>query len=530
MNLLQLGKIGDIISALGMLPTDQSNQVIVARDFASVLDGVSHVKQVVYDGHFSDLKGAIKWSKPRNNPLTVTQIYGKDFPIQKRTPSFQLDQWQRAGMQGEFLKRCPVFNRRDVSREASLLNGHSKEKFVLIATHSDSSPFAHANELVKLTTDIAQDRGIKVVHLAQYKAAKFYDLLALYDKAQLLVTVETAHVHLAKASRVPTIVMAADKPTRWHGSAWHPSMAMHCRYGDFDFRQLEIARTIRRCLEKTPLLQSSVIKTSGFGYNPSAIDYEGERLMAYRRHGNDWRTLIYITDGSHDWPVHFTSQNPELSYEDGHLFIHRGKLWISWVAARAETNVWKSVVCYGQLERTGDAWQVKQHIQPKHGSNNWQALEKNWCFFENDKQLFAIYQCNHKQTVLEILDDTVKMVHESPFPQWLWGDARGGCMVPWKGNLLRIFHSHSSAVDRTAWVYYIGAAIMEPFPPFKTIKVSSLPVISGDEGWQHDCRHWKGNVVFPGSVRVTENIAEIHYGRNDCECRSAIFNEKDLHL
>jgi GT2 family glycosyltransferase len=234
-----LGKSGDILSVLPILQhefkeTGQKPFLMVAKEYAPLLDGVSFVQPVIFDGHFSDLRPAIKQAKNQFSEVIVPQIYGKDFPIEKKTPSFQLEQWHRAGCLEHFGDWPLTFDLRDKAREAALLIKHHEygKPFILLADYSESSPFPHKEELAKLLKENFGQTH-QIIRLSEVRAERLYDVLGLYDNAVALVTIETAHLHLSAASFVPTFVLATDKPSMWHGSWKQDRFAFYMRYGEW---------------------------------------------------------------------------------------------------------------------------------------------------------------------------------------------------------------------------------------------------------------------------------------------------------
>ena len=228
---LQLGKIGDVLSILPILhheflTTGVKPTIVIGREYASILEGVSYVEQCIWKGDIGDLAGAILFAKKRFSDVIVLQTHANNMPIQHRTPSFQLDQWQRAGCVEHFEEWPLVFDRREITREPVSL---SPMPYILFADHSQSSPFPQKEELSAMLK--AEFPNHQIFRLSEIRVDRFYDLLGLFDRAAALVTVETAHIHLSKASPVPTFVLAADG---WRGSALHPKFRFYLRYKDWE--------------------------------------------------------------------------------------------------------------------------------------------------------------------------------------------------------------------------------------------------------------------------------------------------------
>ena len=109
------------------------------------------------------MKEAIRFGKQRFDSVTTLQCHCRDFQIQHRTPSFQLDQWLRAGCVEQFGKLPLVFDNRSQLQERILRDNTVKrgEKFILIADHSESSPFDKIDELVEVLYDLTEGERFK---------------------------------------------------------------------------------------------------------------------------------------------------------------------------------------------------------------------------------------------------------------------------------------------------------------------------------------------------------------------------------
>ena len=530
-----LGKVGDVLSILPILHHEfkrngHKPKLLISRDYASVLDGVSYVQPVIFSGHFSDLGGAIRTIKSQGGEAIPLQVYGRDFPFQKRTPSFQLDQWLRGDAVQHFLDWPLVIDRRNRNRERDLIKSVTgKQPYLLFADFSESSPFAEKEALATALRTVLKD-SYQLIRLSEVRAQAIHDLIGLYNQAVALVTIETAHLHLSRGSLVPVIALTTDLPSRWNGSAWHPRFSFHCRYGDYKRREPELIASLGRILGRQREIETEQVKTEfANGYQPTII--EGSDLMIYRYHPErGWKTKLALFDGQKTWPIRLPDTYDNCSQEDARLFWFDGKLHISLVLSRHDGH-WACVVAYGPLVKDGGGWGVPGLIAPHYARNDWGNMEKNWLFFEHDRRLMCIYSNEPDQQVIEF-DHKGKVINllRSPSLTWAFGPIRGGCIVPHGTHLLRFFHSHTTSGPRGGWIYSIGAALLEPKPPFKMVAISKSPIISGNEKWTPDCFHWKANVVFPAGMMREGSGWKLAYGRNDCECCFAHLTEKDLNL
>ena len=507
----QLGKTGDVISILGILyheflATGQKQILVIGREFSEVLEGVSYVEPVIWKGEAGDLAGAILFAKKRFSQVTVLQTWANNMPIQQITPSFQLDQWSRAGFADRFFDYPTVFDRRDTETKVLDMNG---KPYILFGDHSRSSPFLYKEELAAMLK--AEFPKHEIVRLSEHRMPHICDFLPLFDGAAALVTVETAHVHLSKASTVPTFVLAADG---WRGSAWHPKFKLHMRYAAWKRRKDKLIDSVRRAVNGEP----EPFQVNKFGtdfpdaYNPSILEFEGRTVTIYRYHDrNDWRTALACDDG---YGEEFRLVSPlpkEYSLEDARLFELGGNIHAAYVASTVVDREWRSYVAYGEI-RDGHLG----HVQVQYNGNDFRGMTKNWVPFVHDDVLHLLYGIKgNDQIVLRVDGNRVQAEYNSPGPTWAWGQIRGGAIVPHEGKLLRFFHSRVG--EHAAGKYFIGASLMDASPPFKTEAVSSKPVIEGDERWTADCPHWKANCALPFGAIKRDGKFLLSYGRNDCE-------------
>jgi predicted GH43/DUF377 family glycosyl hydrolase len=238
---------------------------------------------------------------------------------------------------------------------------------------------------------------------------------------------------------------------------------------------------------------------------------------------------LNLIDGKGDeHAIRFDEKFQDHSIEDGRLFLLNGKLMLSYVVAMATAGQLRCVVGYGELVREG-GWRLARHYQPRYGQNDFSSRQKNWVPFEHKGALHFLYASSPEQAVLRVEGDSVVQVLKSKGAEWPYGEIRGGCILRLDGKLLRFFHSHTVVGPRESWIYRVGAAWLSPEPPFETVKVCTLPVLTGNEKWTQ-CKHWKANVVFPGGAVEVEGGWKLACGLNDCESALATIQLKDLNL
>lgn len=284
-----------------------------------------------------------------------------------------------------------------------------------------------------------------------------------------------------------------------------------------------------------------------FGYNPCLIHHAGKRLMAYRWHGGgtlaSWLAIAELDadfNPVENSRIYVLGVAEHLSIDDPRLFVFQGDLYCSYVVSTWPEHPPKCVVRYGRLIKQGDVWKIEQSFQPAYGHNDNTALEKNWVPFQYDNRLFFIYDNQPEQVVIEVVGDRVVSEYKSPTPHWFWGKLHGGTTPLRDGagnDMLRFFHTRmDNEIPPTRWRYRIGAALMEPEPPFAITAISDKPIITGSEDddlsamHRASCIHHKKSVVFPMGALVDNGTFLLSLGINDCECAIARLQADDLHL
>lgn len=158
-------------------------------------------------------------------------------------------------------------------------------------------------------------------------------------------------------------------------------------------------------------------------------------------------------------------------------------------------------------------------------------MEKNWCFFEDDDNMFCVHRTGREYTILQIQGPTVINEYKTAPPFWPYGQIRGGCIVPYQDKLLRFFHSRlENGTDAIESRYFIGALVMNRRPPFAVTAISKRPLLYGSESPNCGKYPYKARVVFPGGAVPFGNDWLLAVGVNDSACAVVKVTERDLNL
>lgn len=212
---VMLGRNGDIINLLPVIKIVSERyrrpDVIVAREFLPLFDGVSYANPVVMAEKEEDLGNALIKAKREYEIVLNCQVWGKGFQGLKTVGSYNMESWKLAGMLHRFEDQGlrPVFDRRDQAREAALIASISdtgKPWLLVNLTSGKSSPCKSCGSLMPSIIDRFGGK-FQIVDLALIRAERLYDCIALYEKASAMCCIDTAHLHLVAATDLPTVAL-----------------------------------------------------------------------------------------------------------------------------------------------------------------------------------------------------------------------------------------------------------------------------------------------------------------------------------
>jgi hypothetical protein len=246
-----LGRYGDVCAFLPVLKneyeeTGEKPKLIISRDYADILDGVSYVEPIVYYGQFEDITGALKFAKGLGKDVVtsqvvgipdvvVSQVYGDAHAPKIICDSFQQDSFRLAGKLELWPKQPKlVFDKRDKKREARLVKGIPKDKpWIVVSSGGNSSPFPYNELLWEVLNHSVPE--FHVVDLSKIKAEKFFDLLGVMEhpNTTAMILTDSGPLHLSYATEKPVHAIVTDSPSLWHGSAYRPFYASYTRYKNF---------------------------------------------------------------------------------------------------------------------------------------------------------------------------------------------------------------------------------------------------------------------------------------------------------
>lgn len=241
---LLLGRLGDLVTLLPVLKqeadkTQAPTKLVVAKAYAHLLDGVSYVEPLVFEGDFFEAPQAKAWASRRLSgyDLVDCSVYGRLVNPSHDMSSFNREIWRLSKTDLNFDTARPLFDRRDPAREQALIENvlplsayHTP--FILFSGKGTSSPFAQGAEYLQAVAKHLPDSHV-LVDISNVQASRPYDLLALYERAAGIIATDSFPLHLAQATpELPVLALLCDGPTPWHRSAARPNHVVRRLYGD----------------------------------------------------------------------------------------------------------------------------------------------------------------------------------------------------------------------------------------------------------------------------------------------------------
>lgn len=222
--IVELGRYGDIVNILPLLKLIHDNyampHLVVAREFESVFDGISYAKPYVLPLKNEDLKQAIDIAK-RDFPIVLnTQIWGKGHTQIRETTAYNVESWRMGGILHRFDDPAlrPVFDKRSPEREKALLDSipSTGKPFLLVnLSHAVSSPCPTCSGLLAGIVERWQGQ-FDIVDLSKVRAQRFFDMIALFERAAAVVSIDTLWLHLAGATNCEVVALV--NPAKWAGT------------------------------------------------------------------------------------------------------------------------------------------------------------------------------------------------------------------------------------------------------------------------------------------------------------------------
>lgn len=276
-DVVSLRRAGDIIILLPLLrmlslKNQRPVRLVVHKDFVDLLDGVSYIDPVAWDGDWEDPITAAKHFNARN-----AQVFGKGLRPDTMRHNFAKLAWAQLGF--KWNRYTPlVFDRRNLDREADLAAKvfQTDKPKILVKLEGHSSPFGERSFVAeRLKMDFGQQA--ELVWLDSIRAERVYDLLGLMDRAACMVTMDTVTLWLSHASKCPSIQFVNNGS--FGASPVRGNCLLRTAYSTVPSRWNEIREIIHSTLH-SPINNDMVLVFSDF--TPSDPDTKRRQDAAYR--------------------------------------------------------------------------------------------------------------------------------------------------------------------------------------------------------------------------------------------------------
>lgn len=229
--IVQTGKTGDILNCLPVAKHYSEIEgkpvyFVVSREFASVLDGVSYVRPHVVDFTVHELNRTMQYANQTFARVIKTQIYGHSHKQSTLCASWPQESWRQGRCLDHFHDPAwkLTFDRRDPVRENALcakLFKTSKPKLITNFTSAQSVPFPNGQTVLAAVSQEFRSK-YEVIDIGKVRAERIYDLVGVYEKADVICSIDTSTMHLAAAVDVPLVALVS--PSGWLG----PQLRYNC--------------------------------------------------------------------------------------------------------------------------------------------------------------------------------------------------------------------------------------------------------------------------------------------------------------
>ena len=262
--IVQLGRYGDIANmlpvALHIHNTYGKPYWMVNRKFVGIFDGVSYVEPFVVDLKENHINEGLALAQCNFEHVIQTQIWGENYHQEKQAESYNKEMWRMAGFLPQFtdLTWRPLFDRITFPKPEEIrqvrLNG--KPLMLTNLTCAASSPFEGGQELLRSVIEMWGSE-FQVLDVGAVRLPRIYDLVPLIERATVLVSIDTVHLHLA--AMTPTPVVALVNPHEWLGTICRGNVVRHLTYKEVASRPHLVHEAISVALKtKRPELPPAV--------------------------------------------------------------------------------------------------------------------------------------------------------------------------------------------------------------------------------------------------------------------------------
>lgn len=278
-------------------------------------------------------------------------------------------------------------------------------------------------------------------------------------------------------------------------------------------------------IARIPLGDIALPSTRAF--NPSICRFDGRLLLAYRVGwgGGGIRIATLAEDFRVVDDVALDLRFPHCSFasEDPRLFVHRDRLYLSFCGVEVLAVFPGIHVLYTQLT---DDLRAVDVVYPHFSKRT--RVEKNWVFFSDAQQLYAVYSSHPHHQILRVDRNAVLASSTPTADVWRGGLIRGGAApVLHDGQWYHWFHGHRLSGSHVT--YSMGLLTFDRYPPFRVTRITPLPVMASNPRSNPQLPAWQlKSVIFPAGAIFTNGHWHVSYGLHDAYCEIATFSAEDV--
>lgn len=235
---VQLASYGDLVSLFPVFKAradaGASVSVMTRPEYADIFECITYAKAIPVDilVH-APWEAEAKARAMGFNEVIVSQVVSNDHQGPRHWKNYQTQEWINCGMVERYHDLPLVFDNRDAAGEAAATAAHippdDGRPLLAYCLHGISAPYPHV-EAQRAWIKERFSANYRLLELGALRLPKVYHLIALIEAADVLISTDTLAVHMAYATKTPTIVFVPDPPRAYSQSEPRAHWAYFCTH------------------------------------------------------------------------------------------------------------------------------------------------------------------------------------------------------------------------------------------------------------------------------------------------------------